>query len=143
MAAPSVSNTKAGKRPNRTKSTAAIALALALIVLVSVLGYSYMAPRSPPPNNITLGLQSYTNSAWPVYIANDTGIFRKYQLNVTVVAIGSGRDIVTALQARQIDIGWTSPDVVINSALEGFIKLYPDQWFWFPIRDGRGKGVGN
>jgi NitT/TauT family transport system substrate-binding protein len=67
-----------------------------------------------------LGVTVLTNSAWPVYIANDTGIFRKYQLNITIVSVGSGRNTISALGVGQIDIAWTSPDVVIGSKLEGF-----------------------
>jgi ABC-type nitrate/sulfonate/bicarbonate transport system substrate-binding protein len=121
MAVPNANTGRAGRPLSGRKKPAAMALALATIIVISILGYSYyVTPRTPAPSNIVLGLSSYTNSAWPVFIANDIGIFHKYQLNVTAVTIGSGRNLITALQARQIDIAWTSPDVVISSALEGF-----------------------
>jgi NitT/TauT family transport system substrate-binding protein len=109
--------TKARKRSSRPKK---IVLALALIVLVIFVTYGYLAKPSPPQQSITLAIVGFTNSAWPVFIAHDMGIFGKYGLNVTIISLGSGRDLITALGAGQVDVGWTGPDVLIGAKLEGF-----------------------
>jgi ABC-type nitrate/sulfonate/bicarbonate transport system substrate-binding protein len=92
---------------------------VALVVLASILGFQYL--RTPPSavNGITLGFVDVTNAHWPIYIAEDVGIFHKYGLNVTTVTLGSGRNLATALVAGQIEIASVTLTTLVPAKLEG------------------------
>ena len=91
---------------------------VSLIVIVTFLGYRYFI-QAPPRTSITIGLTGLTTGSWPIYIAKDSGIFESYGLNATVVNLGAGRNVITALAAGQVQFGSVSTDSVVAAGLEG------------------------
>ena len=92
---------------------------LAIVILASILGFQYL--RAPPSTvtGITVGFVDVSNAHWPIYIAEDVGIFRKYGLNVTTVTLGSGRDTAAALVSGQIQIASMTLTSLVPAKLEG------------------------
>ncbi len=95
-----------------------LAVLLAIIASSSVLVFQYVS-QAPQPTEIRLGISVLTSGAWPIFIAHDTGIFQKYGLNVSVVTLGSGRNVVIALAAGQIDIAQADSTNIVPARLEG------------------------
>lgn len=102
----------------RLNRTAKVAI-LVVIVLASILAIQYLKAPPSAPTDIIVGISGIGNAYWLMYIGVDAGIFQKCDLNVTLVVLGSGRDMMTALVAGQIQISVMTPFTAIPAKLEG------------------------
>ncbi|WP_455368112.1 ABC transporter substrate-binding protein [[Eubacterium] cellulosolvens] len=100
---------------------AKLLLLVTLIILISYLGYQYL-PQPTPSSKVvraTIALAAASTGSWPIFIAEDSGIFDKYALDVTIVDLGGGRNVVAGLTSGQVQIGSVSIDSVISARLQG------------------------
>ncbi|HME61834.1 MAG TPA: ABC transporter substrate-binding protein, partial [Candidatus Binatia bacterium] len=92
-------------------------LALAGIALTAFLGSSKQSAAQP--STITAFYTAHVVSMTPMWIANETGLFKKHGADVRVVYIGSGPIGTTSILSGETDVGIIGGFAPIRAILGG------------------------
>lgn len=105
-------------------------------------------------NDVTIGI-SITNSTFlPIYLADETGLFKAEGLNAKILTFRGGSDLTRAVVARSVQIGLASPTSVLNAISAGQdVKVFfggfnqaPFSWYAVPpiktMAEAKGKRFG-
>jgi len=99
-------------------SPASVGSLLAGVALVSVLS-GPAAQAQEATAKVTIGHSNYRNDVAALWIPSETGIFRKYGLDVTVTLVEGGRQMTQAILSGSVPIGMTGVPTVATSTAAG------------------------
>jgi ABC-type nitrate/sulfonate/bicarbonate transport system substrate-binding protein len=93
-----------------------VARALILIVVVA------LPALAQTPERFRVSYGGYNETATPMWVGIEKGIFRKYGIDASMIQVRSGALSVAALIAREVDAVWPAQSTIL-STVQGGIKL--------------------
>jgi len=76
----------------------------------------------------------YNETATPMWVGSDKGIFRKYGIDASMIQVRSGALSVAALLAKEVDAVWPAQSTILSTVFGG-VKLgcIPARSTRFPV----------
>ncbi len=130
--------------------TAALLIAFAQTAGVPAFGQS----RKLETTNVTVGLSVNDSTFLPIYLAEESGIFKEEGLNVKVLAFRGGSDMTRAVVAESVQVGVAAPTSVLSAIVAGEdVRVFfggfnqmPFYWYALPpiktLAGAKGKRIG-
>lgn len=77
------------------------------------------AAQAQPLTKLQIGEVATTASSWPMYVAQEKGLFAKHGVEVTVTMAGSAANVAQQTVGGAFDIGVSTCDTVLRAAASG------------------------
>jgi ABC-type nitrate/sulfonate/bicarbonate transport system substrate-binding protein len=88
--------------------------------VVSAVVASPLLAQTPETFRVSYG--GYNETATPMWVGSDRGIFRKYGIDASMIQVRSGALSVAALMAKEVDAVWPAQSTIL-STVQGGVKL--------------------
>ena len=94
----------------------------ALSRTIAVLGFLAAPAFAQTLETFRVSYGGYNESAAPMWVGIDKGVFRKYGIDASMIQVRSGALSVAALVAREVDAVWPAQSTILSTVFGG-VKL--------------------
>jgi NitT/TauT family transport system substrate-binding protein len=113
-----------GGRTIRSRNSGSWVVAAAAVLFSLTLPAMLPAParaqdNKPENANLTIAMSVVDSTFLPIYLADETGLFKAEGLNTKILSFHGGSDLTRAVVAQSVQIGLASPTSVLSAISAG------------------------